>query len=282
MYLLRHPFHCLYSLLSFNEYAVLSYCLLSLHLLLLHVACFTLLFVLCPPAAPFPLPFLLYLSFTAVRSLLHLPLILARIRWPCLWSPASPRHLALHTALTASRLLSLALLTYTTLYAALLLPGVWEVSWALPVLLLLLRDGLALALPVLAVLGLRGLGGRAAEEVSPFLPYVHQMEHSEPQLRGEDVAAADVKARGLTAEEMQRLGGVRRWVSEACVDGLCCICLMEMEGGEWVRRLRCGHLFHVGCVDAWLVRKRSCPKCVQSVQLDIAHTAGAESVSALR
>ncbi len=47
-------------------------------------------------------------------------------------------------------------------------------------------------------------------------------------------------------------------------DGLVCvICLSEVEEGEVVRVLRCGHRFHSGegCVDRWLKLHNSCPVC---------------------
>nr|CAB3470602.1 unnamed protein product [Digitaria exilis] len=43
---------------------------------------------------------------------------------------------------------------------------------------------------------------------------------------------------------------------------LCAVCLEDVRPGEMVRQLpACGHLFHVGCVDAWLRAHRTCPLC---------------------
>lgn len=41
----------------------------------------------------------------------------------------------------------------------------------------------------------------------------------------------------------------------------CTICLCEFENGEDVRRLPCMHLFHINCVDQWLVTNTKCPIC---------------------
>lgn len=41
----------------------------------------------------------------------------------------------------------------------------------------------------------------------------------------------------------------------------CTICLSYFEDDEDVRRLPCMHLFHVECVDQWLVTNKRCPIC---------------------
>ncbi|VAI81892.1 unnamed protein product [Triticum turgidum subsp. durum] len=49
----------------------------------------------------------------------------------------------------------------------------------------------------------------------------------------------------------------------ACSSSLeCAICLAEFTDGESVRVLpRCGHNFHMTCVDAWLRTCATCPSC---------------------
>ncbi|CAN6243750.1 unnamed protein product [Urochloa humidicola] len=42
----------------------------------------------------------------------------------------------------------------------------------------------------------------------------------------------------------------------------CSVCLEEVRGGEMVRSLpECRHVFHVGCIDAWLQWHVTCPLC---------------------
>lgn len=46
----------------------------------------------------------------------------------------------------------------------------------------------------------------------------------------------------------------------------CAICLAELSEGEKVRVLpNCNHVFHVKCVDTWLLSHSSCPTCRQSL-----------------
>ncbi|KAJ1436370.1 Zinc finger, RING-type [Sesbania bispinosa] len=44
---------------------------------------------------------------------------------------------------------------------------------------------------------------------------------------------------------------------------ICSICLVEFEGEDAVSKLgRCGHVFHINCIDQWLDRNQfSCPLC---------------------
>lgn len=47
----------------------------------------------------------------------------------------------------------------------------------------------------------------------------------------------------------------------------CPICLVEFVEGENVRLLpECSHIFHISCIDAWVVYSPSCPSCRQPLQ----------------
>jgi len=48
-------------------------------------------------------------------------------------------------------------------------------------------------------------------------------------------------------------------------DETCMICLDDVRRGDTVRGLPCFHLFHAECVDAWLARSATCPRCRASV-----------------
>ncbi|KAK4374506.1 hypothetical protein RND71_005183 [Anisodus tanguticus] len=53
----------------------------------------------------------------------------------------------------------------------------------------------------------------------------------------------------------------------------CAICLEEFKEGEFCRKLPdCGHLFHVKCVDSWLIRVLNCPVCRTRVRVGSGNT----------
>ncbi|KAM7277866.1 hypothetical protein ACFE04_005000 [Oxalis oulophora] len=54
-----------------------------------------------------------------------------------------------------------------------------------------------------------------------------------------------------------------------CHEHCCSICLQDMKDGEIGRELpSCGHVFHLECLDKWLIRNASCPLCRVSVLLE--------------
>ena len=54
------------------------------------------------------------------------------------------------------------------------------------------------------------------------------------------------------------------WGEEGCDVGeqsSCVVCCSDFENGDNVRETGCGHVFHCGCVDPWLLQAGSCPIC---------------------
>ncbi|GFP93054.1 RING-H2 finger protein atl80 [Phtheirospermum japonicum] len=50
-------------------------------------------------------------------------------------------------------------------------------------------------------------------------------------------------------------------------DAQCSICLAEYQEKETLRVLpKCGHSFHLCCIDTWLAKQSTCPVCRLSVQ----------------
>lgn len=49
----------------------------------------------------------------------------------------------------------------------------------------------------------------------------------------------------------------------------CAICLTEFVAGDEIRVLpKCGHCFHVTCIDTWFETQCSCPCCRKSLVVD--------------
>jgi len=81
---------------------------------------------------------------------------------------------------------------------------------------------------------------------------------------------------GMTDEEIANIGtrtigaaDVRPEATEAgngATGITCAICLVDLQVGEQVRDLVCGHPFHPACVDQWLQMNNTCPNCRAGAQ----------------
>lgn len=83
--------------------------------------------------------------------------------------------------------------------------------------------------------------------------------------RASAAAGGEAEAGGLKKRALRSIPIEVYGAAGAAAD-VCAICLGEFADGEKVRVLpRCGHGFHVRCVDTWLVSHDSCPTCRGSV-----------------
>lgn len=93
-------------------------------------------------------------------------------------------------------------------------------------------------------------------------------------ISGGGAAAPDSpRARGLDPAVLRALPVVVAAASSSSSSGGvgggddCAVCLAEFEQGEEARALpRCGHRFHVECIDAWFRGNSTCPLCRADVQ----------------
>lgn len=130
-------------------------------------------------------------------------------------------------------------------------------AFSLPCLVLLLVLGEA-GLRVFS-LALRGRGAHGWPTRSAFLGY----RIARPAGGGgpHHSAFRDDDEPPLPAECCDRLprAAFRR---TGAADPECAFCLSGVRDGDEVRELRCRHVFHRACLDAWLVRPRAtCPLC---------------------
>lgn len=74
-------------------------------------------------------------------------------------------------------------------------------------------------------------------------------------------------SRGLSEDSLKKLPCHMILEEIKAAQSICCtICLQDIEVGETARTLpRCHHVFHLKCVDRWLIKHGSCPVCRQEV-----------------
>jgi len=66
---------------------------------------------------------------------------------------------------------------------------------------------------------------------------------------------------GLSAKEIGALP-MQSCDPAECQDQECSICISTFQEGDAIRQLPgCGHRFHKGCIDLWLLRQNKCPLC---------------------
>lgn len=51
-------------------------------------------------------------------------------------------------------------------------------------------------------------------------------------------------------------------------ESACLVCLQDYNTNDVLRRLPCGHNFHICCVDQWLYQSSACPCCRKSIDED--------------
>lgn len=45
----------------------------------------------------------------------------------------------------------------------------------------------------------------------------------------------------------------------------CVICMLDFVYGDPIRFLPCMHIYHMDCIDDWLMRSFTCPSCMEPV-----------------
>ena len=45
----------------------------------------------------------------------------------------------------------------------------------------------------------------------------------------------------------------------------CVICQEDIKNGDDVKKLSCNHIFHIKCIDTWLLKEKNCPFCKEEI-----------------
>lgn len=92
-----------------------------------------------------------------------------------------------------------------------------------------------------------------ANDLNTFLGTVQLPQSSQVPATPEQIARLPVEiARGSSSQRCKE-------------EPTCAICLSEQSAGECLRRLPCGHRFHILCCDQWLQHNKRCPLCVHAI-----------------
>ncbi|KAL3998020.1 Ring finger domain family protein [Acanthocheilonema viteae] len=117
---------------------------------------------------------------------------------------------------------------------------------------------------------------RLASQPVVFLPRHHQpimelamvlLQPHDPTviLSGNVPTSNDPVPIGATVEQINRFSTTYKYIKENDIpeneQERCTVCLNDFEMDEEVRALRCNHVFHVVCIDRWLVYNKKCPVC---------------------
>jgi len=116
------------------------------------------------------------------------------------------------------------------------------------------------------------------EKVSPALQRAVQSQMSllsTPFIDNNDLFETGSTG-GMSRDLIDRIPKMRFSAASNCdqeTDSSCCsVCLQDFGAQQFVRALpQCQHLFHVRCIDNWLLRHASCPLCRAGVHIDHIH-----------
>ncbi|KAM7269609.1 hypothetical protein ACFE04_025106 [Oxalis oulophora] len=117
------------------------------------------------------------------------------------------------------------------------------------------------------------LRGRFVEDqFTPAMLTTYHWQVSIASLSYDEIDLYDeVASRGLSGEKLKKLPcHVVSDEIKATPRNCCTICLQDVQSGEVARTLpQCNHMFHLSCVDKWLIRHGSCPVCRQKLHLGL-------------
>ncbi|GAB5575061.1 E3 ubiquitin-protein ligase RNF6 isoform X1 [Prionailurus iriomotensis] len=83
---------------------------------------------------------------------------------------------------------------------------------------------------------------------------------------GRDGSEKKIRDIGLLLKPVEKCSGLETRVNEEIFNyNKCVICMMDFVYGDPIRFLPCMHIYHLDCIDDWLMRSFTCPSCMEPV-----------------
>ncbi|CAL2028282.1 unnamed protein product [Caenorhabditis brenneri] len=70
---------------------------------------------------------------------------------------------------------------------------------------------------------------------------------------------------GATRAEIDSNSTMYKYEKTEGDEETCTVCLTDFDTGDDVRKLRCNHMFHPGCIEKWLDINKKCPMCRKEI-----------------
>lgn len=113
----------------------------------------------------------------------------------------------------------------------------------------------------------RNQGSLAAAGPGTLSWRIRRRYRDDPNAQNYNQAFVNLQSMGLEKSVVEALPTFEYKASETNSKLECVVCLEDFEDGEKGRTLpKCGHNFHLDCIDMWLHSHSTCPLCRASVQ----------------
>jgi len=105
--------------------------------------------------------------------------------------------------------------------------------------------------------------------LSPRSSYLHTRLHIQS-------AIVEPQPIGVNLDQIEKYSSRINYMADEKGDKeRCTVCLVDFEKADELRSLQCQHIFHVDCIDRWLIYNKKCPIC--RVDMDKSKVMGSSS-----